>query len=401
MAINVLKQLPDTVDNKKRRLEIHVTMRTLMVALSFPEDSLQILEEGERLSKEMGDEMSLAKLYAIMGLYYSMKGDSLSALEYNERAFREAEKTDDVERIASTAWALCSAYMATGDPMKVVEVAPKVIALLESTGKESEYFGVGLNPYVALLALDGVSMGGLGHFKEGEALCEKALRLANERANLFDISYAEFWYGLLLLGKGDMNRVVEHFENAVKHCEDAQITALLGMSLVYLGYVYHLLGEQDKAREYTERSMQIILDAGPASMLPMAYWVSGMINIEEGDLENALTNAKEALKLAINNNHRSYELQSQFLLGRVLGKLDPSEIDKAEEHILQGIKIADELKARPSCSIGYLRLGELYADTGQAEKALEALKMAKGMMQEMGMDYYLRRTQEVLQRVEA
>ena len=35
---------------------------------------------------------------------------------------------------------------------------------------------------------------------------------------------------------------------------------------------------------------------------------------------------------------------------------------------------------------------------GQREKALENLKKAKGMFQEMGMDYWLRRTQEVLER---
>ena len=37
---------------------------------------------------------------------------------------------------------------------------------------------------------------------------------------------------------------------------------------------------------------------------------------------------------------------------------------------------------------------------GQREKALENLKKAKGMFQEMGMDYWLRRTQEVLERVQ-
>ncbi|KPJ54543.1 MAG: hypothetical protein AMJ37_00495 [Dehalococcoidia bacterium DG_18] len=400
MAINVLKQLPDTVDNKKRRLEIHITMRTLMAALVFPEDSLQILEEGEKLSKEIGDEMSLAKIYAIMGMYYSLKGDSLRALEYNERAFWEAEKTEDVERIASTAWTLCSAYMLTGSSLKVVEVAPKVIALLENTGNESEYFGGGLNPYVALLALHGVSMGALGHFKEGEALCEKALHFANELENLFDISYAELWYGILLLAKGEMNRSVEHLENAVKYCEDAQFTAILGISLVYVGNVYHLLGEQVKAREYAERSRQITLDAGPAGVLTMTYFVLGVINLEEGDLENALTNAKEALKLAHNINHKSYEAQSQVLIGRVLGKLDIPEIDKAEEHILQGIKITDEQQRKPMTSQGYLYLGELYADTNQKEKALKLLKKAETAFQEMGMDYWLRRTQEVLERVQ-
>ena len=45
-------------------------------------------------------------------------------------------------------------------------------------------------------------------------------------------------------------------------------------------------------------------------------------------------------------------------------------------------------------------LGELYTDTGQTEKALKALKKAEGMFREMGMDYYVRLTQEGLGRLE-
>ncbi len=49
---------------------------------------------------------------------------------------------------------------------------------------------------------------------------------------------------------------------------------------------------------------------------------------------------------------------------------------------------------------GRLFLGELYADTGQTEKALETLKKAEAEFKDMGMDYWLRKTQEVLARVE-
>ena len=48
---------------------------------------------------------------------------------------------------------------------------------------------------------------------------------------------------------------------------------------------------------------------------------------------------------------------------------------------------------------GYLRLGVLYADTGQKEKALKTLKKAEAEFQDMGMDYYLQKTQEALERI--
>lgn len=83
-------------------------------------------------------------------------------------------------------------------------------------------------------------------------------------------------------------------------------------------------------------------------------------------------------------------------MGRILGKAEKLQVGRAEECIQQGIKILDELKLKPFSSQGYLFLGEVYADTGQQDKALKNLKEAEGAFQEMGMDYWLARTQEVL-----
>ena len=51
-----------------------------------------------------------------------------------------------------------------------------------------------------------------------------------------------------------------------------------------------------------------------------------------------------------------------------------------------------------SC-LGYLWLGEVYAESGRREEALENLKKAEGMFREMGMDYWLGKAQEALARL--
>jgi hypothetical protein len=61
--------------------------------------------------------------------------------------------------------------------------------------------------------------------------------------------------------------------------------------------------------------------------------------------------------------------------------------------------ILDELKIKPFYAQGYLFLGELHAGAGQKEKALENLKKAEAMFQEMGMDYWLARTKNLLEMV--
>ena len=82
-----------------------------------------------------------------------------------------------------------------------------------------------------------------------------------------------------------------------------------------------------------------------------------------------------------------------------MGRADPSRADKAEESILKGIKILEELQIKPWYAQGRLYLGEFYCDSGRSEKALKNLKTVKGMFREMGMDYWLTRTQEVLGRL--
>ena len=80
----------------------------------------------------------------------------------------------------------------------------------------------------------------------------------------------------------------------------------------------------------------------------------------------------------------------------MLAKSDPLQRDKAEESLLKGINILEELRIKSWYSVGYLFLGEVYADSGQKDKALEILKKAEGMFKEMEMDYWLTKTQKAL-----
>ncbi len=63
------------------------------------------------------------------------------------------------------------------------------------------------------------------------------------------------------------------------------------------------------------------------------------------------------------------------------------------------MEILETLSTKPDLSIGYLFLGELYADRGLREKAMDNLKKAEGMFEEMGMEYWLHETRAVLEKL--
>jgi tetratricopeptide (TPR) repeat protein len=241
----------------------------------------------------------------------------------------------------------------------------------------------------------------LGDFSGGQELYEKGLCFALEIKDLNALSILELDEGLcLVIHKGDGENGIKHAQNCIRYCEEGQILVLLGMAWMGLGWGHYLLGEMETSREYLEKGLKIQSDTGMPYLLSLYYCALSMINFDSGALKRAQSCAEEALRLSQDNHEKWPEGLSRVLLGRTIGKGRGSQYAKAEEYILQGIKIFHEVQLKPLASQGYLYLGELYNDNGQKDKALETLKKAEGMMQEMGMDYWLRRTQEVLERVQ-
>ena len=90
---------------------------------------------------------------------------------------------------------------------------------------------------------------------------------------------------------------------------------------------------------------------------------------------------------------------SYVYLGRATGEKDPTKWNEAKDFLLEGIHIFEAQKAKPFYSQGYLFLGELNADIGHKKEALENLELAEQMFTEMGMEFWLARTQETLKRL--
>lgn len=109
--------------------------------------------------------------------------------------------------------------------------------------------------------------------------------------------------------------------------------------------------------------------------------------------------APKALSLSRVNNEKWSEGWGKIWLGRILGKADIRQAVLAQEAILEGMRVVDELRLKPLHSQGLLWLGELYAETGQNDKALANLIESKDMFTRMGMNYWLDRTNRVLQRL--
>lgn len=175
-AVELLDKMPTAKLKKEEKLGILFLAGNALAPLGFPEGSLEILQEREKLARELGDSRSLARTYSSISNYHSHRGNAQLGLKYSTYAFEEAKKNQDIEVMAPSATSLAVAYLSTGDFLKIVDFAPGVIDLIEKMERKSDFFLFAMNPYSALCMCCGLSMVNFGNFDEGKVFLNKALR---------------------------------------------------------------------------------------------------------------------------------------------------------------------------------------------------------------------------------
>jgi len=284
-ALDLLNQLPETAENKKEKMEVLYLIGLPLAFLGFPEGSLGLLQQGEQLSKELGDQRCLARFYNSMGVYYSMKGDAQLGMKYSEDAFEKARKNRDIELMAPLAFGLSLSYAQAGEHCKIVDMAPDVIDLIEKTERESDLFSLLASPYSLLCMSCGMGMGCLGAFNEGKTFLEKGLRNASKMNDAFSLGLGEMLYGLFYLAKGDWEPSKEHFEKGIKHSEEAKWILGSALSWSGLGFACAMLGDLETGKRHAEKGLEVHRDSGVEMLLSMAHFYLGSIHLDLSDLK--------------------------------------------------------------------------------------------------------------------
>jgi tetratricopeptide (TPR) repeat protein len=287
----------------------------------------------------------------------------------------------------------------SGDYQRINHIAPTIINLIERSRTQAEFFGKSFNPYSWVCGLWGCSTGACGDFEQGERLLEKALKFALEIDHRGTIGFVEYLYGVLFAWKGDGKSAAKHLENGLKHLVESQTVLYVGQAYCWLGYAHCLMGDPKTAVDLTEKGLKLHTDTGMLVFRSVCHFLCIYAKFELGDIEEAITHAELAVKFSLENNEKVLHGLSKLSLGRVLAKTDVGQIEAAEQQLLQGISLLEELGIVAFSCWGYLWLGEVYAESGRQEEALQNLKKAEAMFRDMGMDYWLGKAQDALARL--
>ena len=325
-----------------------------------------------------------------------------SDLEYAEKCFNSAEKIKDFGLMAQSAFQLCTAYFYAGDAAKVVDIGGKAISLFEENHLEKEFFGLGFSAYSAICAVCGYQLAWMGRFKEGTDILEKGFRNACEVNDKFWMGVTQGMYASATHTAGYGNSTIAHAQEGIKILEEAEISFGLEVAWLELGGGYYLCGEYEKAIVSGEKALKLAKEVGVPLMIAWCYCFLAFALRAAGNLRRARECAEEALRISQECKAKAPEGVARVLLGSMVEEMTPAIIEEAEHQIRHGISIWEELKLKLWSPVGYLHLGEFLANAGRKEEAMESLKKAEALYQEMEItpeSHWLTRTKDAMARL--
>jgi tetratricopeptide (TPR) repeat protein len=171
---------------------------------------------------------------------------------------------------------------------------------------------------------------------------------------------------------------------------------VLNVAWSLLAQGYNLLGQSGKATEYLQKMLKLQADTKSPGFLSLGHLALSSAHLNSGDLNEAKVHAEQALNLGQTNHEKYCEAGAWIQLGRIIGKMEASRIDEAEEFMLNGLKILEDVETKPAYATGCFSLCELYLNSGKIEKGLEVLRRSEEMFSRMGMEYWLAQARNVL-----
>jgi tetratricopeptide (TPR) repeat protein len=242
----------------------------------------------------------------------------------------------------------------------------------------------------------------MGRFKEGTDILEKGFRNACEVNDKFLMGCAQGIYASATHTAGYGDITIAYAQEAIKILEEAEISFGHDLAWLELGGGYYLSGEYEKAIDAGEKSLNLTKEAGAPYLMAWCYCFLAFALRATGNLGRARECAEEALKISQECNGKPPEGMAWVLLGCMVEEMTPDIIEEAEQQIRHGISIWEELKLKLWSPVGYLHLGEFLANAGRKEEAMESLKKAEALYQEMEItseSHWLTRTKDAMARL--
>lgn len=393
-ALDALHHLPETDESIAQDIDLRFELRNALFVLGDHATTTEHLWRAEELARRIGDDDRIGWSLLHLGATYWRQGDYGDAETVILQARDIAEQVGDTELGYLAAYRLGQTYYGMGDFNAAATWLKRAIADMQTNHAERK-FALGGLPFVFSCSVLISSIAELGNFDEIEAYETLGLTTAEDAQDHYSLYVLTRGLGHAYARQGRFDLAAKHLERATEIGDLYELYTLAPVILSALGYVYVVAGRQDEGFALLNRSIDPAVWERSVHYARPYFWFAEAALVA-GRHDDAAEMTRRGLELAEAQQEREGEIWALRLQGDLVAETDP---EQAERHYLAAIAGAATQGLRPHLAHGQLSLGELYATIGRHDEAVAALRATAALYQDLGMTYWLPRTESALNKL--
>jgi class 3 adenylate cyclase/tetratricopeptide (TPR) repeat protein len=248
-SLNLLADLPETVERKKQEVEARLMMFQACLTLGEIERMTETLKTAVQIAEALGDERKLAFATGQLALAQWMSGEHVAAAQSARFALDYAERTEKLAHAGRDdtltlqvfgKYTLANALHGQGRLMEAIALHREIIDLLASPGLEGQRFAWAGLPSVMSRAFLGWFLIEVGQFDAAWEHIERGCQVADAAQQPYAQVLIHAGEGLYHLRRGDPEKAVPVLKRTLKMCQrvptmEAIVAGWLGSALVQGG----------------------------------------------------------------------------------------------------------------------------------------------------------------------
>ena len=315
-----------------QKIDAYVAMAETLGQLQRFDESLEILDQGERLLQKVGEEpiaalnQRKADLLHIKGRNLRQKGDIDQALAPLEKSLALREELGDKREIAES---------------------------LSSIGR---YYSR------------------IGDMKQALRCFEQSLKLLEEDENKWGISQGLWNVGSIFCQQGNLTCALEYFEKSRITSEEIGYKQGIAQALFCSGAMYRDMGELDHALKYQKQNLELFKELDKKSEIAASFTQAGFIYLSRGELDRALDYHEKSLVLyeKLGNKYQS----AWALIGIGESYRQRGELDRALTYFEQSLRICKESGDREDIAGSLYYISKIFHQQSKLDQALANLEQS-------------------------
>jgi transcriptional regulator with AAA-type ATPase domain/tetratricopeptide (TPR) repeat protein len=387
-ALAALARLPSSRHVTEQAIDLRFELRNPLHLLAEFGRLFDHLREAQALSESINDQWRLGWVFSYLTQTLRLTGAADQAIESGERAVAIAEARGDFNLQVATEFHLGSAYEDLGDYRRAIEILGRVVERVQGD-RLYERFGLSGLPAVVARAHLMCCLAELGEFAEGAKRGAEGNRIAEEVYDPHGLVNAEFGAATIRIIKGEFAEAIPGLEHGLGLCQSANLLLMSPRVAAALGYAYARSGRIREALPLLERAVEEADSLRLTNMQSTFLAWLGETCFMAGRPEDALRLAETAHTRALEQKEQGHEAHALRLLGELMARREPPDLDKSRDCYGRALALADELGMRPLVAQCHLALGRLDRRTGERANGVRHLDLAVTLFHEMEMRFWL------------